>query len=156
MSRHPSLYYNPSLSSESIKKLLNSFYFTLSSWLVVYRHSLSSSFNRQDCTCISQIGYIANSLVSFLSHIGQTAGCPSVAGAYQLQLIIRLAENSRDDCFDVDIILFFINFLLEDLFFGASTFGMTLAQYSETWGPPCPSKIPKSPEPSPLKSSIEM
>ena len=103
---------------------------------------------------ISEIGHIASSSLSFFSHKDQTTGTSGIAGSHQFQLFISFGEGASDDTSDISLLV--IELILEDLPTFACTFGMTCEQYSETWLPPCPSKMPKSPEPLPGKLSWHM
>ena len=121
---------------------------------MVHTHSLSRSINVQNCAGVAQISNVAELPRSFLPHIGKAASASSIAGSHKFQLLISLGQYSGDD--SLNIILVLVQFLLEDLIASWLTLGMVSEENSETWLPPCPSKIPKSPDPSPLKLSWDM
>lgn len=118
---------------------------------MVHTDSLCSPVNVQNCPSIAQISNVTDLPGSLFPDIGQTASASSIASPHKFQLLISLGQYSGDD--SLNIILVLVQFLLEDLNAFHLTLGMVSDENSETWLPPCPSKMPKSPDPSPLKLS---
>jgi hypothetical protein len=105
---------------------------------VVDRHSPSSTLDAEHRPGIAQIGDVADLLVAFLADVRQTASGSRVAGAHKFKLVVSFAQDPSDDSFNIILIL--RKFLLQNLTTVMLTLGMTEAQNSLTWLPPCPSK----------------
>jgi len=121
---------------------------------VVDAHSPRHAVDAENSPCVSEVCDVASSSRSLFSDKDQTAGASGIAGPNQFQLFVSFGEGASDDSLDVSLLV--IELVLEDLAIFLNTLGMTCEQYSETWLPPCPSKMPKRPEPLPAKLSWHM
>ena len=121
---------------------------------MVHAHSSRHPVDAENGSRVSEVGDIASASRWLFSDKDQAAGASGIAGADQFELFVSFGEGASDDCLDVSLLV--IELILEDLPIFLDTLGMTCEQYSETWLPPCPSKMPKSPEPLPAKLSWHM